>query len=349
LLEGVLFHQKLGSYRLKSERLEALSAWIAERCGAREAPVRRAAQLAKCDLTTGMVGEFPELQGIVGGLYAREQGEPEAVSYAIYSHYQPAGLGEDDGFPRNREGAVLSLADKLDSLAAFFAAGIVPTGSRDPFALRRSALGAVRVLAESAQRLSFPIEIAPSELLREALRIVSAPEKAHSALHEFFTERVRFYFSRTFRYDELNAVFTAADLDVPVSDLARRLEALARFRSSEDFQALSLAFKRVGNILAGQNPGSVDAAVLFEEDEKKLFQEIEALRPRTDELVRKAQYGEALQELSGLRGAVDRFFDEVLVMAEDQRLRQNRLALLMGLRDLFSRVADFSQLVPGPG
>jgi glycyl-tRNA synthetase beta chain len=133
-----------------------------------------------------------------------------------------------------------------------------------------------------------------------------------------------------------------------VSDLARRLEALSRFRSSEDFQALSMAFKRVGNILAGQSPGAADRAFLFEDQEKKLFEEIEALRPRTDALVRKAQYGEALQELSTLRSAVDRFFDEVLVMAEDQRLRENRLALLMGLRDLFSRVADLSQLVPGP-
>jgi glycyl-tRNA synthetase beta chain len=206
----------------------------------------------------------------------------------------------------------------------------------------------VRLLAESGERLSFPIELSPSELLREALRIVSAPDKALSALHEFFTERLRFYFSRNYRYDELNAVFAACGLEVPVPDLALRLEALSRFRSSEDFQALSLAFKRVGNILAGQNPGAVDAAFLFEDEEKKLFHEIEALRPRTEAMVRKRHYGEALQELSTLRSAVDRFFDEVLVMAEDQRLRENRLALLRGLRDLFSRVADLSQLVPGP-
>jgi glycyl-tRNA synthetase beta chain len=354
-LEGVLFQEKLGSYKLKSERVETLASWIAARCGARETPVRRAAQLAKCDLTTGMVGEFPELQGILGGLYAREQGEPEPVWKAVYSHYQPSGLGEDDGFPANREGAVLSLADKVDSLAAMFLAGSIPTGSRDPFALRRSALGAVRLLSESGTVLSFPIDIPPAELLREALRIVREQQtglaahegKAESALLEFFTERLRFLFSRTYRYDELNAVFAAAGLDQPVSDLAKRLEALSLFRSSEDFQALSLAFKRVGNILSGQKPGEVDPGFFFEEDEKKLFEEIEKLRPRAEELISKARYREALQELSTLRGAVDRFFDEVLVMAEDRKLRENRLALLKRLQSLVSQVADLSQIVSG--
>ena len=354
-LDGVLFQEKLGSYRLKSERIEALGAWIAVNCKARETPVRRASQLAKCDLTTSMVGEFPELQGIMGGLYAREQGEPEPVWKAVYSHYQPSGIGEDDGFPLNREGAVVSLADKVDSLAAMFLAGAVPTGSRDPFALRRAALGAVRLLAESSDRLSFPIDIPPSQLLSRALRVVheqqpalrSPDGKADAALLEFFTERLRFFFSRKYRYDELNAVFAAAGLDRPVSDLAKRLEALSLFRSSEDFQALSLAFKRVGNILAGQKPGDVDPEFFFEDDEKKLFEELERLRPRAEELIASGRYREALQELSTLRGAVDRFFDEVLVMAEDHKLRDNRLALLKRLQSLFSRVAELSQLVPG--
>ena len=354
-LEGVLFQEKLGSYKLKSERIETLAAWIAAKCGARETPVRRAAQLAKCDLTTGMVGEFPELQGIMGGLYAREQGEPEPVWRAVYSHYQPSGIGEDHGFPANREGVVVSLADKVDSLAAMFLAGAIPTGSRDPFALRRAALGAVRLLSECGDVLSFPLDIPPAELLREALRIVREQQpglaahegKAEPALMEFFTERLRFSFSRAYRYDELNAVFAAAGLDRPVSDLAKRLEALSRFRSSDDFQALSLAFKRVGNILSGQKPGEVDPGFFFEDDEKKLYEELEQLRPRAEELIAKVRYGEALQELSTLRGTVDRFFDEVLVMAEDQKLRENRLALLKRLQSLFSRVADLSQLVSG--
>ncbi len=355
VLDGVLFQEKLGSYRLKSERIEALAAWIAARCGARDTPVRRAAQLAKCDLTTGMVGEFPELQGIMGGLYAREQGEPEAVWKGVYSHYQPAGLGEDDGFPSNREGATVSLADKVDSLAAMFAAGIIPTGSRDPFALRRAALGAVRLLSESSQRLSFPLDIPPAELLREAIRIVREQQaslaaidgKAEAALMEFFVERLRFYFSRKYSYDELNAVFAITGLDRPVTDIALRLEGVSAFRESEDFRALSLAFKRVGNILTGQKPGEVDPAFFFEDDEKRLYEELETLRPRAEERIAKSLYREALQELSTLRGAVDRFFDEVLVMADDQKLRENRLALLKRLQSLFSRVADLSQIVSG--
>jgi glycyl-tRNA synthetase beta chain len=352
-LEGVLFHEKLGSYRLKSQRIMRLSAWVAERSGARESPVRRAAHLSKCDLVTGMVGEFPELQGVMGGLYAREQGEPEAVWKAVYSHYQPSGLGEDDGFPENREGAVVALADKIDSLAAMFAAGLVPTGSRDPFALRRAALGAVRILLESEERLSFRIEIPPAELLREALAIVreqqprlegEAPERP---LLEFFTERLRFVFSRAYRYDELNAVFAASGLDRPVRDLAKRLEAISAFRGSEDFEALAPAFKRVGNILEGQQPGEVNPEFFFEDHEKELFSALEDLRPHAEAEIASGSYREALQRLSTLRGPVDRFFDEVLVMAEDEKLRGNRLALLSRLQKLFSRIADLSQIVPG--
>ncbi len=239
-LDGVTFHEKLGSYRAKAERLVPLAAWIAERAGARDAPVRRAALLAKCDLTTGMVGEFPELQGIMGGLYAREQGEPEPVWKAVYSHYLPQGLDDDEGFPSNREGAVVALADKIDSLAAMFAVGVVPTGLRDPFALRRAALGAVRILLESASRLSFPIEIAPRELLSEALRIVrrqvpSLEGGAEASLLEFFSERLRFVLSRSFPYDELNAVFALGALDRPVTDLVVRLEALSALRGFRGF------------------------------------------------------------------------------------------------------------------
>jgi glycyl-tRNA synthetase beta chain len=250
---------------------------------------------------------------------------------------------------------VVSLADKLDSLAAMFAAGVIPTGSRDPFALRRAALGAVRVLAESSDRLSFPIDIPPSQLLTEALRIVREQQpalagsegKAEAALMEFFVERLRFFFSRKYSYDELNAVLAVAGLDRPVGDVERRLEAISAFRDSEDFRALSLAFKRVGNILAGQKPGEVDPEFFFEEDEKKLFEGLESVRPRAEERISSGRYREALQELSTLRGAVDRFFDEVLVMAEDRKLRDNRLALLKRLQGLFSRVADLSQIVPG--
>ena len=349
-LEGVVFHQKLGSYRRKTERVVRLAAWIASRSGAREAPVRRAAELAKCDLVTGMVREFPELQGVMGGLYAREQGEPEAVWRAVYSHYQPLGLADDDAFPRNREGAVVSLADKLDTLAGMFSAGIVPTGSRDPFGLRRAALGAIRILLESESRLEMTFDISPAELLSQALSVVSeqqgeADAKAESALREFLIERLRFVFSRHYRYDEINAVLTEGALGRPVRDLDRRLAALFALRGSEDFEALSVAFKRVGNILSGQAAGEVDPDALFEKEEKALHQALEAAEPEAKQRIEKGHYEEALVLLSPMRDQVDRFFDEVMVMAEDEKLRRNRMALLSRLRDLFSEVADLSQIV----
>jgi glycyl-tRNA synthetase beta chain len=353
-LDGVLFQEKLGSYRAKTERIVPLAVWIAETCGAREAPVRRAAALSKCDLVTGMVREFPELQGVMGGLYARDQGEPEAVWRAIYSHYQPLGLGEDDGFPANREGAVLSLADKIDTLAAMFAAGAQPTGSRDPFALRRAALGVVRILCESGARLSFPIPIAPGRLLGEALRIVMAQgvaplPDAEKNLREFVTERLRYVLSGRYRYDELNAVFALGALDRPATDLLKRLEAVSASTGSEDFLALSAAFKRVRNILSGQRPGEVDPAFFFEQHERELFEALEAVRPEVEEQTQGGRYREAIQKLSSLRRPVDRFFDEVLVMAEDEKLRANRLALLKSLQSILSRVADLSQIVPEIG
>jgi glycyl-tRNA synthetase beta chain len=172
---------------------------------------------------------------------------------------------------------------------------------------------------------------------------------ADEKLLEFFTERLRFVFSRKYRYDEVNAVFALGALERPVTDTARRLEAVAALRGSADFQALSAAFKRVGNILANQKPGGVDPAVFYEKEEKDLFSALEAMEPVAKECIDKALYADALRELSTLRPKVDRFFDEVLVMAEDEELRANRLALLHRLRALFSPVADLSEIVPDEG
>jgi len=340
-LEGVLFHQKLGSYRAKKDRVVPLAVAIAAKAGARENPVRRAASLAKVDLVTGMVGEFPELQGIMGGLYAREQGEPEAVWQAIYAHYEPSGL-EDEGFPLNREGAVLSIADKLDTLASMFSVGVVPTGSRDPFGLRRQALGIVRVLLESERRLSFPLDLTPDALLDMALEA----GEARQLLGEFVVERLRFVFARRFRYDEINAVFAKGILDRPVSDLERRLEAVAALRGSADFEALSVAFKRVANILEGLSPGDVRPEAFVENAERDLFEALEKVAPDAKKKMDDGQYEDALRSLSGLRPHVDRFFDEVLVMAKDEALKENRLALLHLLRSLFAGVAELSEIVP---
>jgi glycyl-tRNA synthetase beta chain len=341
-LEGVLFHAKLGSYRAKKDRMVPLAVSIAAQSGARETPVRRGAALAKCDLVTGMVGEFPELQGVMGGLYAKEQGEPEPVWKAVYSHYQPTGLGDDGGFPLNREGAVISLADKLDTLASMFSVGVVPTGSGDPFGLRRAALGIIRILLESGERLSFPIDLTPKTLLAEAVD----DEDALGKLSAFFIDRLRFVFARNYRYDEINAVFALGALDKPVTDVERRLAAVAALRGSEDFEALSVAFKRVANILSGQAPGAVDPSAFVEKEEKDLFEALAALEPDASRHIEAGRYEDALRSLSSLRPHVDRFFDEVMVMAEDEKLRENRLALLHRLRTLFSEVAELSEIVP---
>ena len=349
-LEGILFHKKLGSYRRKVERMLPLAQWIAHRCHAREIPVRRAVELSKCDLLTGMVGEFPELQGVMGGIYSREQREPEAVWKAVYSHYYPLGLGEDDPFPLNREGVVVSLSDKLDTLASMFSAGVAPTGSRDPFGLRRAALGVIRLLLESEQRLDFPLEVSPEKLLQEALRIVGelhdeVDAEAPTKLREFFVERLRYVFERDFRYDEVNAVFALGALTFPLTDLRRRLEAIRSLRGSEDFEALSIAFKRVRNILSDQSPNAVDPALFVDEEEDELYQALRKVSPRADMEIQGTEYDIALKTLSTLRPQVDRFFDEVFVMAEDETLRANRLALLNALDTLFNRVADLSEIV----
>jgi glycyl-tRNA synthetase beta chain len=302
-----------------------------------------------------MVGEFPELQGIMGGLYAKEQAEPVAVWKAVYSHYRPAGLAEDEDFPSNREGAVVSLADKLDTLAGMFSVGEVPSGSRDPFGLRRAALGVVRLLLESEARVGLRIDIPPRDLLVEAFQGIDkqldgkSEPKAVDTLQDFFVERLRFVFGREFRYDEVNAVFALGALDLTPVGLAKRLEAVAALRDSKDFEALSVAFKRVRNILASEQPGDVDPEAFVEKGERKLWEAYQSVEPEASKHIANGQYAKALRALSRLRPQVDSFFDEVLVMANEPRLRENRLALLDSLDLLFTQVADLSEIVAGPG
>ena len=352
-LAGALFHAQLGTYRDKVDRIVPLTSWLAAETGQSPKLAERAARLAKCDLATDMVGEFPELQGVMGGLYAREQGEPAEVAQAVGSHYLPTALEGDSDFPANALGAALSLADKLDTLAGMFAVGVVPTGSRDPFALRRQAIGAIRILLEGEERTGLELRVAPQVLLDKAFEQVkhqlgnSVDPGAPDALGEFLKERLRFVFSRNFRFDEINAVFAVGVLDRPVLELRRRLTAVADLRGSADFEALSVAFKRVRNILTAETPPSVDPQVLVEQAEKDLWVSFRAIEPGASDLIAEGRFGEALRKLSRLRPQVDTFFDKVLVMAPDRRLRENRLALLSSLQTLFTRVADLSEIVAG--
>ncbi len=321
-LAHVTYQAKLGTYRDKTDRIVAL----VSKLGGSEHAVR-AAMLAKCDLTTEMVKELTELQGIMGGLYARAQGEPEAVWRAIYEHYRPESM--EDAIPSTLEGRLVSLADKLDALKGCFAQGLVPSGSRDPFALRRAAQGVVRILVEG----------------KLAIRLKSFIGQ-DAALAEFFADRLRYYFRdvRGYRYDEVNAVLAAGWDDL--TDLESRLAALAQVRPTPDFEPLAASFKRIKNILRQAEftgGGAVDAALLEPGAETELYHAASAARERGRLLA--GDYRAALAAIASLRPRVDEFFDQVLVNAPDPKVRENRLTMLGNLLGEFSAIADFSEIV----
>lgn len=358
LLAGVTYQAELGSYAEKIRRMKAIAQDL---CAALEAAgdfrevdrdwTLRAIDLSKCDLTTQMVREFPELQGVVGGLYAQAQHEAGEVARAIYDHYLPKGL--EDRLPRERYGAVVSLADKIDSVVAGFAVGHEPTGSSDPFALRRQANGAIKVLVE----LSLPVRL--KETVEHALSALNIEWRRPQAevfrdILDFFTERLRYYLEsvRKLRYDTVRAVL-AAGWDVPAEALGRA-EALERVRGGENFEALSLAAKRIKNILAKSatasdwQPGEVDRAMLKEQAEQELFEAYLGIHQEVGALRESGKNREALERIASLRPQVDRFFDKVLVMCEDAALRQNRLRLVGKLDELFSGIAQFAEIVAAP-
>ena len=360
-LARVTFESRLGSYGDKVDRLTSLARWVAEQwfnSGIAQASVTatvRAAQLSKCDLVTEMVREFTELQGIVGGLYARAQGEDDDVVWAIYDQYQPA--GPDEPLPRNLTGCAVALADKLDSLAACFAVGIIPTGSSDAFALRRAALGIVRIILEKKMSLSLGEAIsAAGRALRQFPPRRSLNTETENQLREFILERVRFVLRERmgYAYDEINAAFAAGADDLV--DAARRVAALHAIRTTRNFMPLAIAFKRIRKILdkAPANAAGEEAktslssarADLFEHDaERELHGAAAKVAERVAAHRRAGKYQDALAAIAELRPPVDRFFDEVMVMAENEEVRRNRLALLAGLLREFSAIADFSEMV----
>jgi len=314
--------------------------------------VLRAVELCKSDLTTQMVQEFPELQGVVGGLYASAQGESSQVSEAISDHYLPQGA--EDRCPRSIVGAIVSLADKIDSVVGGFAVGHEPTGSSDPFALRRQGNGIIKVMVENS--LPLPLRL----LVERALNILTIewrkPQlEVFRAVLEFLEDRLRHYLEtvRRLRYDSVRAVL-AAGWDVPV-DALWRAEALERVRGSENFESLSLAAKRIKNILGKSataedwQPGDVDPATIEEGPERELYVAYGSAAAEAGQLTASGEYDKALAAIAGLRPAVDRFFDQVLVMTGDRGVRQNRLRLLGKLDQLFSGIARFAEIVGGPG
>jgi glycyl-tRNA synthetase beta chain len=359
-LHTLLFHKKLGSYRDKAERVSSLAEWLAaEALGqpAEAAHAAKAGRLAKTDLTTDMVFEFPELQGTMGGIYAREEGLPEQVWKAVYYQYLPVGVEADAPPSRKQLGdaaiswAAVSLADKLDTFVSLSRAGERATGSRDPFGLRRQTQGAVRILMDLPELTGLDREIWLAPLLERAA--AHAPdttgpwtEDAARAALAFAMERVRFALEhRGFPGEVVRAATPGGD----VSPLrARRVaEAIQGMRGSEDFQALAVLFKRVKNIAKELgDDGPLDREALGEPAERALLEELDLRRPRIERAVARSDYRAAFVDIAGLRAAVDRFFTEVFVMAEDVRIRNVRLKLMAELRDLILHLADISEIIP---
>jgi glycyl-tRNA synthetase beta chain len=388
MLKSVTFQKDLASYYDKTCRVQRLGSLICaalESAGVsiRSGVVHKAALLCKADLTTDLVKEFTELQGIIGGLYAKVQdldsslpkATADAIGDAIYHHYQPDSM--DDAVPPAIEGSVLAIADKADSIAGMFALGLEPTGSKDPFALRRAANGIVKILAE--KQLPLPLNKLAADALLEykgsdtekkfaisvddilsseetAAKLLRTPGQSISGsgtIMEFMYERLEFYLRdvRGFEYDLVKAVLSSGGENIP--DALARVEALSNVRGSEDFASVAYSFKRMRNILrqalTAKPPVRVaeelDTSLLTDDAEKALAALIPTIATKVRDYRKQRNYTAALTEISVLRVPVDTFFDKVMVMAEDERIRGNRLALLRTLLNEFSTIADFSEIV----
>jgi glycyl-tRNA synthetase beta chain len=358
MLKAVTFQKDLGSYAAKAERMAALAEKLSatlEKSGQKVdgGAVQQAARLAKTDLTAELVKEFTELQGVVGGLYAKAQGLPESVATAIYDQYKPEST--EDSAPRTLEGAVLSIADKADSIAGMFALGLMPSGSKDPFALRRQANGIVKTIFEH----KLPLNLA--QILADARsgyqgseaekKFTLSGEAYVHAVRGFFRERLEFYLRDVLglAYDVVNATLAAGADDVV--DAVARAQAVAKVRPSSDFESISVAFKRMKNILrqAAEKKTRIatpfNPSALKDDEEKKLADAVPGVAKKVKELSASRQYESALHEISHLRPPIDAFFDKVMVMVEDENLRAQRLGLLQTLVNEFSSIADFSEIV----
>ncbi|MBM4312702.1 MAG: glycine--tRNA ligase subunit beta [Deltaproteobacteria bacterium] len=341
-LRKVIFHSLLGTSYEKVMRFRKLAGWIADRIRPTLASrIERAALLAKADLDTQMVGEFAELQGIMGREYALLDGEDATVARAIYEHYLPTAAGGE--LPETDEGAIVSIADKLDTLCGFFGVGLIPTGTADPYALRRQALGVINIILSKG----FPLPL--DALIDESLAILGPllrrpPGETKDAVLDFFLGRFENQLiAQGHPYDVVDAVLAKGAEDL-VPAWARIL-AMEEFKSHPDFQPLAIAFKRVVNIIRNVTDGSVDPLLFSDQEERNLHAAFLQIRQSVMAYIAGGDYSSALVEMARLRKPVDAFFDSVLVMADDEPIRLNRLSLLREISTLFHDVADFSRIV----
>jgi glycyl-tRNA synthetase beta chain len=340
-LSGVVFQKQLGTLADKAHRSAAVAAFIAGRIDGDVAQARRAAELAKCDLVTEMVLEFPELQGIMGRYYAQHDGEPAEVAQALEEQYLPRFAS--DAIPHSRTGLALSLADRLDTLTGIFGIGARPTGTKDPFALRRASIGVLNILVKGELNLD----------LRELLELAAAQHQELPYAEDLVDEVLGYMLDRFRAWGQDEGIEAGVYLAVrarPVTrplDFARRLRAVQAFAGREEAASLAAANKRVSNILskqAGEVGSEVQTSLLQEAAEQALYETVCTQRERVMPLFGEGRYAEALDALAGLREPVDAFFDQVMVMADEPAIRANRLALLANLRALFLEVADIAQL-----
>jgi len=339
-LKKVVYQQKLGTSFEKMERFKALAEGLAAKLNpAVTAQTARAAWLCKADLVSAMVGEFPEVQGIMGREYALLEGEDAAVAAAIAEHYLPTQAGGE--LPASDIGAFVSIADKLDTICGCFGVGLVPTGAADPYALRRATIGIISIILDRGYRLSLP------ELIDRSLELLTAKltrprEQVALDLLEYFRARFTNLLGNDYPGDAVDAAVSADFADLV--DVRARIAALAEFENHSDFEPLAVAFKRVGNIIKDGTDAPVDPALFEDPAEGALYEAFSAVKASVESRVAAGSWLDALIEIATLRGPVDAFFDKVMVMAEDQRVRTNRLALLTAIARMFGRIADFSKI-----
>jgi glycyl-tRNA synthetase beta chain len=340
-LKKVVYHSKLGTSYEKVMRISSLAEYLAGRIDPSVGEtVKRASLLCKGDLITGMVGEFPDLQGVMGRIYARLSGEKEEVSLAIYEHYLPTAAG--GALPISHPGAILSMADKLDTIAGCFGVGLIPTGTADPYALRRQTLGIINIILD--KRYSLPLgELIERSLSLLASKLERPPVQIKKDVLEFFRGRMQnLLISRGVSPDAVEAASSVSFDDLV--DLEQRAQALHDLKKEPDFDPLAVAFKRIVNISRAHSPGPVFPERFEKPVEENLFEAYQSIGRKAEEQIARGDYSSALKELTSLRKPVDEFFDGVMVMAEDEKIKENRLSLLANIASLFFKIGDFSKI-----
>ena len=341
-LKSVVFQEKLGTYYEKVERIVKLACYLADKIAPDSKEIsERGAFLCKADLVTQMVYEFPDLQGIMGREYARLSGEKQEVADAIYEHYLPRFAG--DKLPDSRAGDIVSIADKIDTIIGCFGVGLIPTGSEDPYALRRQTLAIANIILGKSYQISV------SDLIDRAMDI--AGQKIERGRGEVKNEVIDFFKSRLknqlvsdgFSYDVVDAVFSARFNDI--LDAVNKVKALSELKTLEYFSPLAIAFKRAANIIKENKYGSPDPALLKEDAEKELYDSFNSIKSDVEKLVEEKMYLDAMKKIAEIRGSVDKFFDKVMVMVEDKSLRENRLNLLSNISKLYGGLADFTKII----